>query len=88
MELKINADCFVECGASAAIVLAYIQHNSINGVMQCDIKTLAKQMSFTKQWVGRAIDRLAYYEYIEVELCQCADGLYRKKVMLGRKARE
>lgn len=85
MELRINTDCFVECGASAAIVLAYIQLNCVDGVMGCDIKTLARQMGFTKQWVGRAIERLAYFEYIDVELCQCPDGLYRKKVKVGRK---
>lgn len=87
MELRINTDCFVECGASAAIVLAYIQLNCVNGVMICDIKTLSRQLGFTKQWVGRAIDRLAYFGYLEVEMQQCDDGLYRKKVMLGRKSK-
>ena len=85
MELKINSECFRECGASAAILLAYIQLNcNDNGELQLNVAELAELAGLSRAWVSQLINTLAYYEYVQSELKITGTGHY-KKVYLGRK---
>lgn len=87
MELKVNTDCFRECGASAAIVLAYVQKNcNDQGVMACSIKALAEQVGLTYVWVSQLVSLLADFDYLKVEYIIIPTGKY-KKVYLGRKSK-
>lgn len=87
MELKINTDCFRECGASAAIVLAYIQLNANDeGVMVCKMPELAQQVGMSYVWVSQLVSVLDDFDYVDVERITTPSGYY-KRVYLGRKSK-
>ena len=85
MELKINSECFRECGASAAILLAYIQLNcNEEGELQLNMAELAELAGLSRPWVSQLINTLAYFEYVRCNMLFTGTGHY-KKVYLGRK---
>lgn len=79
--LLINLNCFKKCGASAAIVLAYIYRHSVDNVLQLSLEDLAAEIGFTYQHICRIIKILEYENYLRIFSVK-SGKYYRREIII------